>query len=160
HRLTAWVNPLGKRTTFGYDGTSASVKVVRDPAGQRTTYAEYANVGPPMGPPNQVMIDPRGKRTTVTYTTGAVNPQGGTRPPGETGSSLWLGSTRLSRATDGLGRQANFVYATLGDRTQRLAEARVLGSHVTFTYDASYRVKAVRDGLGNRTTLAWDGGGN
>ena len=69
HELTAWINPLGNRTTYLYDSTSTtSVKTIIQPLGQRTSFLSYSS------PAATVVVYPTLGRTTISSGIGGVTP--------------------------------------------------------------------------------------
>lgn len=151
-RLTTMVNPRGYATKLIWQAVSGAAADTRrrleaiDPAstGYRTTFA-YGT-----GYELQSVTDPRGYRTTYTYTNRHLR----TLQDARGGVTTWnYTSNVLTSIEDPHSYRTTFTFGANGQvATIRDAESRV----TTFGYDAAANATLVIDALGNRVTTTFD----
>jgi YD repeat-containing protein len=151
HRLTAYIDSRGQRTSYGYDANSW-VNRITTPTGARTTYLfrDWLTTR---------VTDPKGQTTTLLHNM-ARNITGVINPKGNRSTYLWSGN-RLKGFVDGDGHRTTLTYALLVRRNYSLQSIQdAMGGRFTFAYDANDRLVTLIDQLGNRATLLWDSSGN
>ncbi|MBI5086320.1 MAG: RHS repeat protein [Acidobacteria bacterium] len=140
----------GRRTSYQYDGTGNLTSSV-DPAGNRTTYAYYAGVGTSHHL-KQITVAGGG---SISFEYGADNrlARSVDLAGGETKYSYASGQTAV---TDWRGAVTTFVFNDRGNVTRIV---RSDGTSVEQVWDASGRLTARRDELGNVTRFVNDEAG-
>ena len=148
--MTARVNPAGKRTTFGYDGSSR-VTSIQQPGGGVLTYSyEAGNV--------TKFIDALSEVTTLEYD-GSGNLTCQIDPLGNRTTCTWAGG-RLSVVENPLGDLTTFAYATMTYEARQLeCVQNPLGQCTTFLFNDDNQVEVVIDAEGNCVTQVWDANG-
>jgi RHS repeat-associated protein len=174
NRVTAVVDQLARRTTFGYDaaGNVEQVTMLAGTLDEVTTRRAYG------GPANQVsavtdglghttryefdaagnvarMIDPENRAVTFTYRPDG-QPATVADPRGKT-TTYGYQLDDLVTTTDPLGRTGRQHGDAAGRVLERLDAA---GGRYRFAYDARNLPTSVTDPLGNTTGYAYDDNGN
>ncbi|MBI5516177.1 MAG: hypothetical protein HY909_20500 [Deltaproteobacteria bacterium] len=177
-RLTATVDPLGRRTTMAYDDAARTLTAT-DRLGRRTvtTYdargLETATTLPDgsalryeytTGAQRSAVTDRLGRRTTYSYTTaGFLSAM--TLPTGLTRAATYDSAGRALTSTDGLGHTSTFTYDAGGLLTRWVDAA---GNAEGYTYNTQGALSGValaggasfsleRDARGFATALTGNG---
>lgn len=162
HQMTAWINPLGDRTSFAY-GTSELV--LTSPLGAVTTLLNQAVSGGEFRPriPGTTftnVTNPVGNVATLSFDLNG-DLVGATDAVGNVTSYSWDSVGHLLSIGDGLGNVTSCGYAT--NATNHLAYLssimQPLGGIFTYTYNGNNQVSALTDQLGETTTLTWNSSG-
>ncbi len=151
HRMTAWINPLGDRTSFAY-GTSQLV--LTSPLSAVTTLVSSPVSGGAFRP-----RIPGSTFTNVTSASGSVatlsfdtngNLVGATDAVGNITSYSWDVTGHLLSIGDGVGNVTSFGYVTNAtNKIEYLSSiTQPLGGIFTYTYNSSGQVSALTDQLG------------
>jgi RHS repeat-associated protein len=169
-QTTSYTDPLGHRTTLGYDWLG-NLTSAQDPLGNS---AELTNdsLGRPLA-----ITNPLGNVTQLTYDSGdlsaATDPLGRTEsifhdavgrtigvsdPLGDNTRIQYDAMDRAQQITDALGGQTSLSYDPNGN-VLTVQDPRATGTH-GFSYDARNRVHVYTDPLGNTETYNYDGMGN
>ena len=161
---TAWIDPLGNRTTYLFDGTSASsVKAVVQPLGQRTTFLSLTS------PVETVVVYPTLARTTITLFGNAWRPKTILNAVGNQTSYAYVFTTMggvssayLSQITDGRGNLTTISYQPRGTGRTAIYPTAIQSpiAQYQYRYNANNQLAAVIDEIGNRSSLVWDSQGN
>jgi YD repeat-containing protein len=150
-RLKAYIDQLGRRTSYGYDSNGWCASTTK-PDGTRTSYT-YRNWS------TTRITTPLNQITTLAHAWDR-NIASVTSPLGTRTSYAWS-NNRVQSLTDGNGNRTTVAYTTLTNRTLALQTIQdALGGRYSFVYDTSSRVKALIDQLGKRSTLLYDASNN
>lgn len=147
-RVTAVIDPLGRRTEQTYDAQGRMVRVDY-PDGSFATMTYDANGN------RTALTDPTGHTTTWTYD--ALNRRTGASYDDGT-SEVWVydAAGRLLSETDRAGATTTHEYDDAGRRTKT---TDALGHETTWTYDAAGRVTTMTDALARVTGYTYDARG-
>jgi len=149
NRPTAWINPLGDRTSYSFDGSNR-VTSATSPLRQVTSLTYNTN--------QTLVTNPRGYVTTLNFNSGGTLASA-IDATGILTTYSWDNSNRLTAIVDGLGNPTSLAYGTLSNQNAGLASiTQPLGGIFTYTYSGN-QVAAVTDQLGNTTSLVWNSAG-
>jgi YD repeat-containing protein len=148
NKLDAYIDPLGYRTTFGYDANGLPNSMIR-PSGDRTTitWSDWST---------GKIQEASGAVTTLTFNV-ARNITAVQNPLGQRATLSWE-LDQLTSYVDPLGNQTTFSYEwDSGKRAKRISSVQnPLGARQTYTYDSGNKLQAHVDESGARTTLVWN----
>ncbi len=172
NNVTAAVDALGARTTFGYNGNGSPDSVTLPKTASTTTAATakatYADPAHQFLP--DTATDPQANTTTLGYDTpgnlettstpangGTVSTTNTYNPPaGQTPVCVGGGKPgQLCDSTDGRNNKTVLEYDTGGD-LKRVVPPTGAVKPSSFTYDGAGRVKTVLDGNAKTTTYVYD----
>ena len=171
-RMMARIDPLGRRTEYGYNGIG-QVSSVTYLAGTPDAISASVSYNADNQPTS--MTDALGRTTTLQYANGCLvritNPLGkqahmacnGAGQPGSVTDALGNTTTLhyygydLAAVTDPMGRSIQFRHDALG---RVIATEDPQGNLTRREYDGEGRVTKVFDALNRVTELAYDGNGN
>ena len=162
HRMKAWINPIGDRTSFSY-GTSQLV--LTSPLGAVTTLASGPLAGGAFRPRTPgssftQVTNPLGNVATLGFDSNG-NLVGATDALGNITTYNWDANSHLLSIGDGLGNVTNFAYVTnLTNKIAYLSSiTQPLGGIFTYAYNGNNQVSSLTDQLGATTTLLWNSSG-
>jgi RHS repeat-associated protein len=141
--------PLGKRTTYGYDAVGNRV-VVTDTRGGVTTFTYdekdlLVSTNDPLGHTVAYGYDVVDNQTMITDALGHATTYG------------YDALNRRTVITDPLGHATTYAYDANGNRTS-ITDAN--GNVTTYTYDALNQLATVTDAEGGTVTYSYDANGN
>lgn len=139
-RVTAMIDPAGRRHEYRYDATGSYLQQVTDPSGATVSYSDaddpYAQ---------QTLTDQEGNQTRVTYYDDDF-----VYPPGRVKSI-----TRITDPTTGTGPTWHFAYT---DGITTVTDPR--GNDTIYHWDSKGQVSRTVDALGRAHETAYDERGN
>jgi RHS repeat-associated protein len=172
--VTAVVDPLGRRTTYSYDGAgnvtevmslAGTVQAVKASATYEPTFGQVTSVTDPLGHKSVFTYSAKGSLTAVTDPLGrkvsfaydaAGRPVSATNAAGKTTRYAYDGGDLVS-VTDPLGRVAS---RWLDGAGRPVTVTSPLGDTSRYTYDPLNQVTQARDPLNGVTKFSYDPNGN
>ncbi|MCL4207914.1 MAG: hypothetical protein KJ000_35965 [Pirellulaceae bacterium] len=167
-RLKATVDPLGRRTAFGYDAAGQMTSLTRpDPAGDGSqggpvtgwafdALGRVVSQTDPLGNVTALAYEDYGRRIVTTH----PDPDGGGPLDSPETVAQYDAAGNLIAATDALDRVTAYAYDQLG-RLVRVThpdpdDPSQPGSETEYQYDKAGNLRFVIDVLGNVTELVYD----
>ncbi|MFC6839978.1 DUF6531 domain-containing protein [Xanthomonas theicola] len=146
-RMTARIDPLGRRTAYRYDsaGRTIQIQALAGTAQARTTRLTYTAQGDPAS-----VTDALERTTYFGYTAGCLTAV--TDPLGQVTRATCNAAGQRVSLTDALGHSTAFIWR--GEDLTGTTDA--LGRTLTFRYDGLGRMIATEDAQGNITRFEHD----
>ncbi len=167
-RVTSVTTPLGKTTTYTYEGTNPHPSSVTTPLGHTKTIAFNATNHPTTvtladGSVYKTSYDTKGnildvtnplnKKTITTTYNANSQPLSVANANNDTVTFTYNTYSQIATMTDAMGNKTSYSYDLLGNLT-KVVNAQ--NSEITYVYDAAGRLVSLTDPAGNTTTYEYD----